>query len=105
MSEAKFTKGVWEMSLDIGGKTLVHSEGETICGGIDCKHQGGNVDIYNVEAEANAHLIIAAPDMYEMLERLSELMPFLDEQTHPQIECDALKYDIDKLLAIARGDF
>jgi hypothetical protein len=56
------------------------------------------------EGYANAHLISCAPEMYKLLESLSEMMPMLDEQTHPQIEMDAVKYDIDKLLAKARGE-
>lgn len=99
MSETKFTKGEWVVNY-----TGTHwnnpalrnieinygSQGECICD-----------TVYN---DSDAHLIAAAPEMYEELKRLSDLMPFLDEQTHPQIECDALKYDIDKLLAKARGE-
>lgn len=43
-------------------------------------------------------------EMYEMLLKQSELMGFLDEQTHPNIELDAVKYEIDRLLAKARGE-
>jgi len=42
-------------------------------------------------------------EMREMLKSLSEMMPMLDEQTHPQIEMDAVKYDIDKLLSKSFG--
>lgn len=67
---------------------------------------GGNVCmIWNCkEKESNAHLIKAAPKMRSMLETLSSIMPMLDEQTHPSIEMDAIKHDIDELLAEARGE-
>ena len=45
----------------------------------------------------------SAPEMYDMIKNLSEMIPMLDEQTNPQIEMDAVKHDIDKLLAKARG--
>jgi thiamine monophosphate synthase len=56
------------------------------------------------EIEANAHLIAAAPKMYRMLQDQSEIMKTLDEWTHPNIELDAVKADIDLLLAEARGE-
>jgi len=97
MSETKFTKGEWFAIVDDECCFIDNCEKGLIA---DLEESDAPCD----EAEANAHLIAAAPDMYAMLEGLSELMPFLDEQTHPQIECDALKYDIDKLLAKARGE-
>ncbi len=93
MSKAKFTKGEW----------YAHPNGVG-CGGIAIVNTPNGCVIPKSEDVANQDLIVAAPEMYEMLEQLSELMPFLDEQTHPNIECDALKYDIDKLLAKARGE-
>ena len=45
------------------------------------------------EGFANAHLIAAAPEMYEMLEQLSDLD-----------ECQMLKSKINQLLAKARGE-
>jgi len=97
MSETKFTKGEWFAIVDDECCFIDNCEKGLIA---DLEESDAPCD----EAEANAHLIAAAPDMYEMLESLSELMPFLDEQTHPQIECDALKCDIDKLLEKARGE-
>lgn len=43
-------------------------------------------------------------EMYEMLVTLSGMMPMLDEQTHPSIEMDDIKHDIDKLLAKVLGE-
>jgi len=97
MNKTKFTKGDWEMSLDIGGKTLIHSDGETICGGIDCKHQGNNFDVHNVEAEANAHLIVASPEMYRELSELAEWLKYREDYK-------AWSERVNNLLASARGE-
>ncbi|MCY9861450.1 hypothetical protein OTK49_02815 [Vibrio coralliirubri] len=56
------------------------------------------------EKAANIALMETAPKMYNKLKALSDLMPFLDQETHPQIELDAVKHDIDTLLAEARGE-
>lgn len=53
---------------------------------------------YQMESHNDAYLIAQAKNMYEQLKLLSELLPFLDEQTHPNIELDVIKHDIDKLL-------
>ncbi len=61
-------------------------------------------DVDKGQMRANARMMALAPEMADMLKELSSLMPMLDEQTHPNIECDALKYDIDELLAKVKGD-
>ena len=117
MSEIKFTKGDWELSLDCGGKTLIHSNGETICEGILCSHYKKEVEPQRVEAMANAHLMAASPKMYEMLESVAnELYMLIDEvndqrasRITPQTECEPDYHDmqtiheIQCLLAEARG--
>lgn len=110
MSEAKFTKGEWELSLDMGGRTLIHCDGVSICNGIDCNHQGDNVDPHNVEAEANANLIAAAPEMYATLENsLNEIYMLVDKVNEKN--AGFTNYDdmymvreIKFLLAKARGE-
>ena len=85
-----FTKGEWKVTKYGYEKYSVNGgNGEEVC---SCwnKH--------------NANLIEVSPKMYEMLGMLSELMEFLDERTHPNIELDVVKYDIDKLLSKARGE-
>ena len=92
--ETKFTKGPWVARTELFGdlKTaLIYVDG----GGFDISG--------SPNCMANAHLIASAPEMYEMLLKQSELMGFLDEQTHPNIELDAVKHEIDKLLSKARG--
>ena len=61
MSEAKFTKGEWEVSSDglsvgVGGFKVARAF-------------SGCATPYFLETTKNAHLIAAAPEMYEMLEK------------------------------------
>ncbi|MBX2848943.1 MAG: hypothetical protein KTR16_11525 [Acidiferrobacterales bacterium] len=56
MSEAKFTKGEWVASEGVGGGAIVYIP-------------NGGFDISGIpDAIFNAHLIAAAPEMYEFIE-------------------------------------
>jgi len=86
MSDLNVTEGEWSV---VKGHNLheyvVRSDYQyMVVGEFDNKH--------------DAYLLAQAKNMYEQLKSLSELMPFLDEQTHPNIELDVVKYDIDKIL-------
>ena len=106
MSEAikdhDFKSGEWFYALDGAVYEFINDEkgSRKICDVVDLEKTA----FMSESMKKRGHILASAPDMYEMLESLSELMPLLDEQTHPQIECDALKCDIDKLLAKARGE-
>ena len=118
MSDTKFTKGKWELALDMGGRTLIHCEDTSICDGIDCNHQGNNTYPHNIEAEANANLIKASPKMYKMLESvIGELHVLIDEvndqrasrinsqtETEPDYHDMETLHNIQVLLAEARGE-
>lgn len=56
--------------------------------------------------EANAHLIAAAPEMYELLSNIKQCIenghPF--EEMLTEINAHALSNEIEKLLAKARGE-
>lgn len=88
MSETKFTKGEWKVS----GAS------------ISCKGSGYIAKALPVymdkqERTANAHLIAAAPEMYELLELA---ISYIDGDS---IEDFIYNYkDIKKLLAKARGE-
>lgn len=60
MSEAKFTKGEWVVT-------------DTYSNYIYDVVRIGNFDM-KVKSEANAHLIAAAPEMYEMLDEVSHVL-------------------------------
>lgn len=88
MSEVKFTKGRWEAKvdescgIDVALIYLGNKGGFDLSGAPDCI--------------ANANLIAAAPEMYEMLDSLSDYSTF---QGVP-----AWVHDIKLLLAKARGE-
>lgn len=104
MSEAKFTKGPWAgfnngKWPDCGAWSVNNDYASTYS---DVAVNVGNVTIClvvsdswnDVEMEANAYLIAAAPEMYEMLKML------IDDDA---VECDYID-DICFLLAKVRGE-
>ena len=70
---SKFTKGKWEYGEPLG---VVFSE--DTCAVIATVHGAGTGSCFNLspEGQANARLIAAAPEMYEMLKE--ELIPTSD---------------------------
>ena len=93
MLEEKFTKGEWKLNFeldsdDIGTINISIKAGEqTILSGCGCC---GSPFARNVN---DLHLIAAAPDMYDMLNSLSDLD-----------ECQMFRLQIQELLAKARGE-
>lgn len=110
MSEAKFTKGDWIAFKD--GKWSDcgswSADNDEVSSYSNVAVNVGNVTICLVvseswddsEMEANAHLIAAAPKMYEMLEQLSNSIPTVCEN-HEQF---CLRIEINDLLAEVRGE-
>lgn len=74
MTNAKWTQGPWVLSEDRGhmGSWLLYSEEEYGIG------QAWDIND-NPENKANAHLIAAAPDLYEALKKMVDACPFGDE--------------------------
>ena len=70
MSKAKFTKGQWELQGDsIGVMDKTDSQSCGMMNGI-C-----HVDMFEfgeITGKANGHLIVAAPEMYELLEYIKQ---------------------------------
>lgn len=90
MSEARFTKAPWRVhnrGKHWNNSTLEHLE---ICFGDD-----GECICDTVYEEANAHLIATAPEMYDVLEKLSKR----DTST----DIFNLVLEAEKLLKKARG--
>lgn len=123
MIEAKFTKGPWKaVENQIGGWT------------VNCKGKSDDIDEYsptvcdmwdvtygaceNKHQEPNAHLIAAAPEMYDLLESVSKELSFLINEANNQRKSQITSatenepdyhdhetlYLIGKLLAKARGE-
>lgn len=90
MSQTKFTKGPWKvygdwMIIDSNGRLIAQFEP------LNDELSNGNT----AESFANAYLIAAAPEMYEMLERVAQTaLP----------ETGALFDEVQRLLAKARGE-
>lgn len=104
----RFSKGPWRLKQNTGGRLhLLSAIGAQIAAFWNCK-----------EREANAHLIAAAPEMYEMLEIASrELLTLIDEvndqrasqitsatETEPDYLDAETVHLIQLLLAKARGE-
>jgi len=92
MSETKFTPGPWRFEVD----------GDTNYAKIFCSsnpHDGDNLRGYC--GKHNAHLIAAAPELYEALQRL--ITSGLDPYTHNMIMSDPSHY-VNLALAKARGE-
>ena len=111
MSDAKFTKCEWIADIMVGCCAVYASES------LDDWEQGLHDDDRNIfyqsypnvatnpelsdesiEPIANAHLIAAAPEMYQMLKMI---MDILNSDDH---ENEVSNADIAKLLARARGE-
>jgi hypothetical protein len=90
MNETKFTPGPWEYKQTSGydyGSTTYWLPG--IC--------------TNVDKEANAHLIAAAPDLYAACEQLLMDEDSISERTDLVSTCESLE-KIKAALAKARGE-
>ena len=76
MSKAKFTKGPWEKGgtprSDNGGDKFYVYQIDSSTGAAICNTNMAYSFVEPNEREANAHLISAAPDMYEALKSCQE---------------------------------
>ena len=93
MNEIKFTKGEWEVVIgdEVSKSTL------RVFGGVVCVSYNGH---QCEESIANAHLIAAAPEMYKMLDLITDSSNMEDAE-------HALRENFQealKLLAKARGE-
>jgi hypothetical protein len=104
MSEAKFTKGPWKACQDgIGGWNVncrgkydnsycdIGQNSPTVCDAWDLIY----ADCENKNPKANAHLIAAAPEMYELLDSIEN-----DNNQLPKWLFKKIKVTLAK----ARGD-
>lgn len=86
---AKFTKGQWKATISNNGRHQISGDnGKQVCAMWNCK-----------ERDSNAALIACAPEMYEMLDEISDGL--LDAGGYGNC---ALAKRIETLLAKARGE-
>lgn len=95
--KAKFTKSEWN----------IKTTGHYYNGERQYKHEvlvdGIGVACFE-DSTANAHLIAAAPDMYEMLEILTHTCHLMASKTPLKSEFEALQAEIEQVLSKARGE-
>ena len=94
--KTKFTKGDWKvsncgLSVNVDGNKVARA------------HSGSNVP-YVEPSKYNAHLIAAAPEMYEMLEILTHTCRLMASKTPLKSEFEALQAGIEQVLSKARGE-
>ena len=106
MSEAKFTK-----KMEVG----ITTDDSPFCIDGFCNVDGERFEVFSVwgvnddtvacaQSKANAHLIAAAPEMYEMLIKISEAVNSVLYEIELADAITELGGDIEKLLAKARGE-
>ncbi|AUS01382.1 hypothetical protein NVP1284A_55 [Vibrio phage 1.284.A._10N.286.55.A5] len=91
MSETKFTKGEWVVDYDNNSSCEWYYTGPAK---VEYSYRASAIE-YS-EALANAHLIAAAPEMYELLDSLYVHLDFIGDERY--------KNNIKNLLAKARGE-
>ncbi len=77
--KTKYTKGPWKVDPKAKLRVCAHN-GYTVAYGYTVASCGNDSDIELEEAQANAHLIAAAPDMFEALELFLKIEDGPDEQ-------------------------
>lgn len=106
MSEAKFTKGPWEVFIDDCGDKWtgwpisinapnIHEDCMVVRTGGQWPYEW-DFAISQREAVANAHLIAAAPELYAFVEKVRDFARELGDE--------GLYEDADTALAKARGE-
>lgn len=93
---AEFTAGPWEVATDYDGETYIKAGDEAV---VDARWEGGSHTSLGV-SDADARLIVAAPDMYEALEVFARHASAGDQRPKD----DAVWAGQDGL-AITYGDF
>jgi hypothetical protein len=103
VAEPKFTRGPWKVAISGRGSLCVASDDAWICGEIDNQPH----ELLTNEAKANAHLIAAAPRLYEVLAGVRPLV-LRAVTANGMSEKDAVESTwlghLDAVLAKARGE-
>ena len=102
MKEEKFTKGDWKADqIKVNGEPVEGAWCVTASGfSLASVRSGPTFGVIDEIQKANAHLIAAAPEMYETLKTLADYLSCMDGKQY-EIE---LEEKINSLLARARGE-
>lgn len=107
MSEPKFTPGPWyvkpreEIKSMYGSSYTRTTILDSQDGGYSPRHVIAQIAHGNGQEEANARLIAAAPEMYELLDRIKGMLEFCKLENSIDAETE---HEIDRLLKKARGE-
>lgn len=116
MSEAKFTKGEWRVEIVNRDAKVYYPHGFLTSANIikidDSKLDGESWlemrdrtrplrKAAKVESNANMHLIAAAPELYELLEKIANEAGYYESRTGATV---TWREKADQLLAKARGE-
>lgn len=93
MSKPKFTPRPWFVDHGVPGKPRIFSRADNLIKSMVCACEHGALS----RQEHDATLIAAAPEMYELLERI------IDEMNYTTIQYHNAK-DIEAVLRKARGE-
>jgi hypothetical protein len=93
MSEAKFTKGPWEVDQQVNKISWILSAEDDFNKAVAKVTQYGSIDTSTMNA--NAYLIAAAPDMYAFISKMALAL----SSDYPALRDSALE-----ILAKARGE-
>lgn len=102
MNKPKFTPGPWEMSYDTGStRDIITAAGSLPIGSVRVSYVGEG------EYHANAHLIAAAPELYEAARRALSSLNSVLRHRNAIVNFDCIEYERDMLAAAlskARGE-
>ena len=103
MSEVEFTPGPWVVDSDIGkkGRVGISSSRWAYLAKVVVKMKG--LDNISAEGNANAHLVAAAPELYEALSEVLCTFQNFNPQESPN-EYVSLMLKVEYTLAKARGE-
>lgn len=97
MTETKFTPGPWKCDgeesayYDLPTLNILDKDGDIVAGAVDYIDESGL---------PNAHLIAAAPDLYEVLQRMVNVA----SEIAPDVQGANVFTDARNVLAKARGE-
>lgn len=99
MNKPKHTKGPWRVHFDGDGCHVDFDGGRVFDTTEDTPESDNDIQ----ELKANAHLIAAAPEMYEVIEKV---LPILVECMDPKkpVERSAIELLFSNVLKKARGE-
>ena len=99
MNNAKHTPGPWVVSDDGDITLIIHAPKDEV----DIARMSNDCEMFS-EIRANAHLIAAAPAMYEALQAMVEVFPAVVKMTPYGVSMDISKLHDKAKTALAQAE-